>query len=137
MAVRALAYVDGGCAGNDQRDLAQRRMVAVVTNKLGRVVFEGERAGGSNNIAELWAVLEAVKVARQVGTTHLEVRTDSRNNLAWVFGSSLGKHLNDRQTVEGLRAEIAKCRRVVTLKLVWVPREQNLAGHYIERRYQL
>jgi ribonuclease HI len=136
-------YVDGGCSGNEQHDLTKRRMVAVVTDDKGVVVHEREQAGGSNNIAELIAVRDALMWARdhREGPQPVEIRTDSKNNLSWVFNPKLGKRLNDRPTVEALRQEIAalslrRCaEQWVPFTLVWVPRAENLAGHYIERRY--
>lgn len=135
--MRRVLYVDGGCAGNGQKEIAARRMVAVVTDETGRVVFDGERVGGSNNIAELWAVAEALTLAKADGTREVEVRTDSKNNLAWVLGRRLGKNLNDRDAVVALKARVEILRRDVAVTLTWVPRDQNLAGHYIEQRYQL
>lgn len=128
-------YTDGGCVGNGQRDLKLRRMVMVVTDEAGRVVSEFWESGGSNNIAELTAVRDALLVAVKAGAKDLTVKTDSRNNFSWVFGKKLGKHLNDLVRVGGLRADIAELRESVELTLVWVPREENIAGHYIERKY--
>jgi len=47
-----------------------------------------------NNIAELLAVKEALVWATEHGYEAIEIRTDSRNNLAWVAGR-IGKKLND------------------------------------------
>lgn len=130
-------YVDGGCSGNGQLDLAKRRMVAVVTDDQGGLLHEQTQAGGSNNIAELIAVRNALIWARDHANGPVEVRTDSKNNLSWVLGRKVGKRLNDRKAVESLRTEIGTLRLEVALRLVWVPREQNLAGHYIEAQYGL
>jgi len=79
-------HVDGGCSGNGQRDLSRRSMIAVVTNDHGDVLFENTAAGGSNNIAELWAVKEALEWCVAHGIPAVEIRTDSRNNRSWVLG---------------------------------------------------
>lgn len=129
-------YIDGGCSGNGQRDIQARRMIAVVTDDAGVVLSEHEKAGGSNNIAELIAVRDALALAHRLEIPSVELRTDSRNNFAWVFGK-IGKDLNDRATVVVLRKEIQDLRQTVELQLVWVPREDNIAGHYIEKRYAL
>lgn len=129
-------YVDGGCSGNGQLDLTKRRMVAVVTDHEGLVLRKMSSNGGSNNIAELWAVKLALDVAAERGETYVEVRTDSRNNLSWAIGraSYVGKGVNDRALVLRIKAEIDRLReRVPGMNLVWVPREANLAGHYIEQ----
>jgi ribonuclease HI len=132
-----ILYTDGGCSGNDQRDLAKRKMVALVTDESGLVISEELRDGGSNNIAELLAVRNAVQYARDQGVRHLQIKTHSRNNFAWVYGRKVGKKINDQETVMRLRDEIDTLRTFVTVELIWVPREQNLAGFVIEQKYCL
>lgn len=117
--------------------MAARRMVMVVTDADGQVLSERTAEGGSNNIAELEAVHDAVTYAYAQGFDALEVRTDSRNNLAWVHGSRVGKHINDRARVLLVKSLIDQMRTSLRLTLVWVPRDENKAGHYIEGRYGL
>lgn len=128
-------YVDGGCSGNGQTDMARRRMVMVVTDAVGTVLSEQTDGGGSNNIAELRAVRDALAWCRSHDVFDVEIRTDSRNNLAWVLGSKVGQQINDRAAVLDLKARIARLRAPMDINLTWIPREQNKAGHYIERRY--
>jgi ribonuclease HI len=133
-------YIDGGCSGNGQRDLSKRRMISVVTDEAGVVLSETLTAGGSNNVAELIAVRDAIRWCGMKGIRRAHVMTDSRNNLSWAFSAStkVGKAINDRETVLSLKAEITAA--FVTgfdLTLTWVPREDNLAGHYIERVHAL
>lgn len=130
-------YVDGGCSGNEQRDMTKRHMVRVVTDELGAVVSDIHRTGGSNNIAELAAIRDALVWCDKNGLREVEIRTDSRNNLAWVEGSKVGKQINDRPTVLALRHEIHLLRQSIQLRLVWVPRKDNKAGHHIEAEYLL
>jgi hypothetical protein len=61
--------------------------------------------------------------------------TDSWNTVHWSKCRKLGKRLNDREAVLALQAFIAACR--VKFSLTWIPRAQNLAGHYLERRFSL
>ena len=133
---KTILYADGGCSGNDQLDVSKREMIAVVTDATGAVLVEKWQHGGSNNIAELWAVQEALRWAVENGCDALEVRTDSKNNFAWVAGR-IGKKLNDRNAVLGLYQTITRLREDFHLDLVWVPRESNLAGHYIEAKVGL
>lgn len=132
-----ILYVDGGCSGNERRDIAARKTVMVVTDEAGTVLSERLGKGGSNNIAELEAVRDALAWCADQRIAAVEIRTDSRNNFAWIYGRKLGKSLNDRDRVLTLQEEIAIHRRRVQLSLVWVPREQNKAGHYIEARHGL
>ena len=111
-------------------------MVMVVTDAEGRVLSETKCAGGSNNIAELCAVRDALRWCVDHGVEAVEIRTDSRNSFSWIFGTKVGKQVNDRNAVFALKDEISQLRWDVRLTLVWVGREANLAGHYIEQKYQ-
>lgn len=130
-------YTDGGCSNNNSRDMSKRMMVAVVCDESGAVLIEKIQTGGSNNIAELLAVKEALlwAVVHKVGEVH--ILTDSKNNLAWVFGKKVGKKVNDRDAVFALKAAITAALQDVNLKMDWIPRERNLAGNYIESKYGL
>lgn len=130
-------YVDGGCSKNNQPDPSKRQMVAVVTDAIGGVISDYQAEGGSNNVAELMAVADALLHCVENQIREVEIRTDSRNNLAWVLGKRLGKNLNDKPTVQHLKDLITSYRTTVKLTLTWVPREKNLAGHYIESTYSL
>lgn len=132
-----ILYVDGGCSGNAQKDMTKRRMVSVVTDESGRVLIEKLEQGGSNNIAELLAVKEALVWAYVNKVAEVEILTDSRNNLAWVKGNSVGKGVNDRSAVMLLKNTIKVLRKDVRMKIIWIPRDKNLAGHYIENKYIL
>lgn len=128
-------YTDGGCEGNDQPDIAKRRMIMVVVDDSGKVLFEETCEGGSNNIAELRAVRDALCWCERQQIASVEIRTDSRNNLAWVNGLKVGKRINDREQVLVLREQIRSLRQTITCTLLWIPREQNKAGHYVEGVY--
>lgn len=134
---KLVLYVDGGCSGNSQRDITKRTMVSVVTRKNGKVVVEKNSTGGSNNIAELLAVEEALRWCAINNIWDVEIRTDSRNNLAWVYGKKVGNKINDRERVLQIKERINTLRKDVMVNLVWVPRDANSAGHYIENKYSL
>ena len=132
-----IIYTDGGCSGNGQKDLTKRKMIAIVTDEHGEVLVEKYQEGGSNNIAELLAVKEALMWCSTHNVKQVEVRTDSRNNLAWVRSRRVGKNVNDPGAVMYLKGAINALKGMIELKLVWVPREDNVAGHYIESKYLL
>ncbi len=135
--MNTILYTDGGCSGNEQRDLSKRKMIAAVSDEHGTILIDKHQEGGSNNIAELLAVKEALEwcVANKIGD--VEIRTDSTNNLAWVLGKKVGKKINDRDAVLALKTSIDACRSQLNLFLKWIPRKHNLAGHYVEKKYQL
>lgn len=126
----SILYVDGGCYGNRQKDLAQRSMRYAVARIDGSIVVEGSAEGGSNNIAELIAVVEAVKWAKSQDWTHVSIRTDSKNNLSWVKRLP-GADVNDRPRVLALQEELHALK--FPFQLTWIPREKNLAGHHLEK----
>lgn len=121
--MKTILYTDGGCSNNDQKDISKRSMVFVVTDNWGNVLIDKAQQGGSNNIAELLAVREALTWVVQEKRPTVEIRTDSRNNFAWVLGKKVGKHLNDRTTVLAIKNVIDGLRQHIELKLVWVPRK--------------
>lgn len=129
---RTILFSDGSCLGNHQPDPTKRMMVAVVTDSSGGVLIEKHEHGGSNNIAELWAVREGLAWAAENGCNPVEIRCDSKNTLAWAAGR-IGQGLNDREAVLELYESIMGFRQNVHLDLVWVPRASNLAGQYIEQ----
>ncbi len=131
-------YIDGGCSGNGQKDLDKRRMIAVVADANGMLVNESHHHGGSNNIAELIALRDALRWCEGHGVREAEIYTDSENTRAWARpGSKTGQGINDRPRVLALKDEIAFLRHAIRIDLIWLPREQNLAGHIIEGRYGL
>ena len=133
---KPVLYTDGGCSNNCQLDVSKREMIAVVTDSTGAVLVERFQHGGSNNIAELLAVKEALAWAKDHGWDAVEIRTDSRNNLAWVAGR-IGDGLKYRNAVLDLYEKISRMRQDVDLNLVWIPRDENLAGRYIEEKVRL
>lgn len=131
-------YVDGGCSCNWSSNPKMRQMVAVVTDIKGKVLVEQmPPLGGSNNIAELLAVTVALEYCVSKKIRAVRILTDRRNNLSWAKCGALGSKLNDREAVLALQARILATRAHVTATLDWVPRDRNLAGHYIERTHAL
>mgnify|MGYP001610763239 CR=1 FL=1 len=112
-------------------------MVSVVVDGNMKLIIEKNQDGGSNNIAELIAVKEALLWCVNNEIKEVTIKTDSQNNLAWVYNKKVGKKINDRNTVLLLKNTIDVCLKTIKLNLILVPREQNLAGHYIEDKYNL
>jgi ribonuclease HI len=131
-----ILYIDGGCSGNQFIDKNKVKMISVVSDEQGNVLSEENNIGGSNNIAELIAVKNALSYCFKEGILDVEIRTDSRNNIAWVYGN-VGKKLVDKELVLKIKEHIIELLKSIKLKLVWIPREENIAGHYIENKYSL
>ena len=122
-------FTHGGCANNHQ-ELSTRQMRIVVADETGKVLVEKTLKGGSNNIAELWAVAEAMLFGKSRGILEVQIRTNSRNVLAWLDGR-IGNNLNDRDAVVNLMDTINKLRAHVNIDVTWIPKTENLAGMYI------
>lgn len=135
-----ILYIDGGCSGNGQKDLSKRTMISVVTDGNGFVLDKREAQGGSNNIAEIEAVLLAVSRCAFLKGEHL-IYTDSKNNLYWAKGH-ISRKVNDYDRTRSIYNSIKNFEKVAkdnssTWRLKFIPREYNLAGHYIENKFKL
>jgi ribonuclease HI len=116
-------------------------MCAVVTDEVGVVLTRWSAIGGSNNIAELTAIDLACQLAVDNGWQEVTIRSDSRIAMIWAR-KPLGKksRAGDPATVRQLQASIHGYRsRLSDLRMEWVPRHLNWAGHILEygevRRY--
>ena len=114
-------------------------MIIVVTDQGGRVLFErwskgyryrdifGEKLIATNNTGELLAVIVAGKMATPGSTIY----TDSQ--LAFtILNRPKMRKLNPKPHIaelQGIGRQLITEKRLV---LKWIPREGNLAGHYIE-----
>ena len=130
-------YIDGGCSNNGQKDISIRKMISVVTDDGGTVLTDIEGFGGSNNIAELIALREAIIWAIKNKLDEVQIISDSKNTLAWYRNGVKNKKINDYQRTVAILEEIKTLRKLIKIDLRWLPREDNLAGHYIENCYNL
>ena len=55
-----ILFVDGGCTNSNQKDISLRQMRMVVMTSKGDLLIDKTQEGGSNNIAELLAIKEAL-----------------------------------------------------------------------------
>ena len=133
-----ILYTDGGCSGNGQLDMSKRKMIAVVASERGKILVDKTQEGGSNNIAELLAVKEAMLWCVNNKVKEVIIITDSVVNMHWVQGGGVGLNINDRdQVIYLLTAIHAATQDLKRFGIVQMPREKNLAGHYIEKKYTL
>lgn len=118
-------------------------MIWVITNQFGDVLVENKNNGGSNNIAEILGIRDAVKYAIKNHYEVICINSDSMNSLRWLdsalYSSSpkVGKKINDPVWTISLLKEIKELSKNISLFIRWIPREENLAGHYIEEKYTL
>jgi len=130
-------FIDGGCSGNDQKDMRKRRMISVVADERNNILIEEKSRGGSNNIAEFIALYEAIKYCVENKIENVEIITDSKNNLSWFNGQLKKRKQNNFKWILSIRNQIDRIRKQVNINLIWRPREENLAGQYIESKFKL
>jgi ribonuclease HI len=107
-----------------------RSLRAVVTNETGTVLVDKSKTGGTGNVGELWAISEALTYCKAAGIRHVEIRSDSRIALSWLYKRHMkSTHLAE---VKELLQQIKVVRRDVAMDTTWIPREENLAGQVIE-----
>jgi ribonuclease HI len=131
-------YCDGACKGNNRLDVAKRVMRIVVTDEDGVVLVERSLKRGTNNLAELWAIVEAMLFVRDCelpGPKEADVCLDSQTAIAWANGR-VSKTVKNYSGVMDLLSAMRALQKRVALKLTWVPRDENKAGHYIEENYE-
>ena len=108
------------------------------TDDQGSPLVYKTQTGGSSNIAELSAIKEALLWAIAQGESEVEIRTDSKNNFAWVYGRSVGIQVNDRNAVLILKTAIDAARLMLSrFTMKPVNRDRNQAGLYLERKVPL
>lgn len=129
-------FIDGGCSNNNQMNQNLRKMVSVVSDEKGKILVEKESQGGSNNIAEFIALKEAMLYCAKNNIKNVQIITDSRNNTCW-FRRLKRKKQNDFERVSDIKKEIDVLKQIVEVNLIWRPREENLAGQYIENKFNL
>ena len=75
-----LLYIDGRCNNNSHK--FYRKMIFVVVDEFGNKLSERTEESGSNNIAELLALREALIWANENGHDQINVKTDFVDNLS-------------------------------------------------------
>ena len=129
-------FTDGGCTNQMDPDHSKRVMRIVVTDENGTVLVNKIKTGGSNNVAELWAVTEALLYVKNcelpANQKIADVFTDSTNTLAWIDGR-VGDNINDKKAVSHLLTAVYRLREKVNLTVTWIPRKKNVAGIFMER----
>jgi len=121
--VKEILYVDAGVSDNGNRNGKQSARICVAS---GDCILVDEVIGSkTNNEAEILAVAAALKWVR---AEHTEIRSDSKLAVNMINRKWKGKAPN-------LKALVAAIKLPAGVTLTWVPREQNLAGHHLEKNY--
>ncbi len=123
-------YTDAGTWHNGTG--RQHSIFAVWDGRTRSVVIEEELPGSTNNEAEYAAIIAALELARAQGLTGVLIRSDSQLCVNQING--LWQVREER--LRPLRERAAKLLREVQGRIEWVPRGQNQAGIYLEKKYK-
>lgn len=130
-----IVHVDGSCLRNNQLDQSIRRM-SVGIYDTNADYFQHEVAlekGGSNNIAELLAVLSGLRYTRDQGIREVGIVTDSSTAVAWLKKDKVGKKVNDPELANDVLGRIREIMKWFTkVDVCLVSRTQNEAGIRLE-----
>lgn len=138
-----ILFVDGWCSKSNQKNVKDRIMIWVVTDDTGKVLEEKRKKGGSNNIAEFLAIREALKYCVVNNIKNVVICSDSSCAISWYYKEFdeekfLNKKINNAQEVLNIKKDIdCLLLEMENIIVKQIPREENLAGHYIENKYSL
>jgi ribonuclease HI len=140
-------YIDGQSLGNQQKTLPRQARVAVAFKEKPNSAFQlhwediGDR---TNNEAEYYALIKALNMiqakwpelavaATRKSVEPIRIYSDSLLIVNQVKGVYEATDTRLRQLCDTTRALMKKLGSV---KLDWVPREENYAGQWIEEKWK-
>ena len=132
-------YCDAGTANNGQR--GNQKTIIVIANNKGEVVFEKHIGDYSNNEGEILGIIASLKEFAK--DKSISVLSDSNVAVNWAnrgWTPTNEKNFNKGKLNERHKKYIQMANELLveTKSVVsWIPREENLAGHYIEETYKL
>jgi ribonuclease HI len=127
-------YTDAGTSHNGQKGF-QKTIVVVHDGR--RVLIERQIGDYSNNEGELTAIVLAIKIGAKV------IHTDSQIARGWILRGWTKKHENRMRKgklTERHKKMITRANEIFRSfnpEIIWVSRNENMAGHYIEDKYSL
>jgi ribonuclease HI len=113
-------YTDAGTWHNGTG--RQHSVFAVWDGRTRSIVIEENLPGTTNNEAEYAAIIAALELARAQGLTGVIIRSDSQLCVNQINGQ--------------WQVREARLLREVQGRIEWVPRGQNQAGIYLEKKYK-
>jgi ribonuclease HI len=139
-------YVDGQSMGNEQKTLPRKAKIVVAYKEKPNSAFQirwEEIGDRTNNEAEYVALIKALDIidakwgaageASGKGAEPIKIHSDSLLIVNQVRGAYEVTDVKLRtlcETVKGLM------KKMSTVKLEWIPREENFAGQWLEDRWK-
>ncbi len=128
-------YIDGQSIGNEQKGIPRKARIAVVhewsSNADESKVFWKDVGDKTNNEAEYLALIEALSLASKKAGS-IEIRSDSELIVKQIEGGYRVKDPELKPLWEKAQNLVVKLGSV---RLKWVPRDENLAGLWLEGRW--
>lgn len=119
--VRAVAHIDGGARPTNPGHAGFGVVIYIDRDRYILSRYIGWR---SNNVAEYFALIMAIKYARGLGATELEVISDSKLVVEQVHGRWRTRSDDLRPLISEARASLNKFFPAAW-SLTWCPREEN------------
>lgn len=117
-----IIYFDGGCNPNPGM-----METCYVVN--GKEVYDRRNFGiGTNNVAEWSALIDALLHCEENGYTNVTIYGDSK----LVVNQAMGTWKIKKDEFNLFKSEADRIRSKVKANIVYVPRDKNLAGIYLE-----
>lgn len=132
-------YCDAGTACNGQK--GHQKTLVVVADIKGKILFEKQIGDYSNNEGEITGIIVCLRDFAK--DNPISVFSDSQIAVNWTDrGWTLVNEKNYKKgKLTDRHKEFIQTAHELLLKtnsvVCWIPREENLAGHYIEEKYKL
>ena len=123
-------YTDAGTWDNGTS--RQRSVLAVWDSRAQGIVIHEELPDTTNNEAEYAAIIAALELARHDRLTGIRIRSDSQLCVRQINGQYQVKE----ERLRPLRDRAARLLKEVRGTIDWVPRGQNYAGIFLEKKYK-
>jgi len=137
-----ILYTDAGTHNNGKR--GYQKTIIVVTDEIGTVLVEKWIGDYTNNEGEILAIVNAL--AEIDPNQPKEIYSDSQIAVNWTLRGwpeklrnkhrkTVGEKLNNRLALYIEEAQLLLKSSNSTIQ--WIPREENIAGQYIEKTYEI
>lgn len=120
-------YCDAGTKNNGQ--FGKQETIVVVTDNNGKILIEEQIGDKTNNEGELNGIIKAAKIIPKESL----LLSDSDLAVKWTnieYGTKIDR-------LKSLIYDAIITTKKKNIRVEWIPREKNLAGHYIEEKYSL
>jgi ribonuclease HI len=135
-------YIDGQSQGNEQNSLPRKAKIAIAyaeSDKVdpGRFKIYWQPIGDrTNNEAEYYALLKALELIAEKATGKVPGRVDEalvRSDSKLIVNQVNGLWRVEDERLMELSSEASDLiKKIGTIRLEWVPREENYAGLWLE-----